>query len=55
MHFRKNSHISGILLNSCSEKLYKMLKDLLERETGLPVLGYLPACRRRRWKAAIWA
>ena len=36
------SHISGILLNSCSEKLYKMLKDLLERETGLPVLGYLP-------------
>ena len=27
MHFRKNSHISGILLNSCSEKLYKMLKS----------------------------
>ena len=42
MNFRKNSHVSGILLNSCSEKLYKMLKDLLERETGLPVLGYLP-------------
>ena len=42
VHFRKNSHISGILLNSCSEKLYKMLKDLLEKETGLPVLGYLP-------------
>lgn len=42
VHFRKNSHISGILLNSCSEKLYKKLKDLLERETGLPVLGYLP-------------
>ena len=31
-----------ILLNSCSEKLYKLLKDLLEREPGLPVLGYLP-------------
>ena len=42
VHFRKNSHISGILLNDCSEKLYKMLKALLERETGLPVLGYLP-------------
>ena len=42
VNFRKNSHISGIMLNSCSEKLYKMLKDLLERETGLPVLGYLP-------------
>ena len=42
VHFRKDSHISGILLNSCSEKLYKMLKPLLEKETGLPVLGYLP-------------
>ena len=42
VNFRKNSHISGILLNSCSEKLYKMLKPLLEKETGLPVLGYLP-------------
>ena len=42
MNFRKNSHVSGILLNSCSEKLCKMFKDLLERETGLPVLGYLP-------------
>ena len=42
VHFRKNSHIAGILLNSCSEKLYKMLKALLEAETGLPVLGYLP-------------
>ena len=42
VHFRKNSHIAGILLNSCSEKMYKMLKALLEAETGLPVLGYLP-------------
>jgi len=42
VHFRSNSHIAGILLNDCSEKLYKMLKPLLEKETGLPVLGYLP-------------
>ena len=42
VNFRKNSHVSGILLNDCSEKLYKMLKALLEAETGLPVLGYLP-------------
>ena len=42
MQFRTPSHIAGILLNDCSEKLYKMLKSLLERETGLPVLGYLP-------------
>ena len=42
MHFRENSHIAGILLNDCSEKLYKMMKALLKKETGLPVLGYLP-------------
>lgn len=42
MNFRKNSHVSGILLNDCSEKLYKMSRPMLERETGLPVLGYLP-------------
>lgn len=42
MHFRKDSHIAGILLNDCSEKLYNMLKPMLEKETGLPVLGYLP-------------
>ena len=42
VHFRKNSHLAGILLNNCSEKLYNMLKPLLEAETGLPVLGYLP-------------
>ena len=41
-NFRTPSHIAGILLNDCSEKLYKLLKPLLEQETGLPVLGYLP-------------
>ena len=50
VNFRKNSHVSGILLNDCSEKLYKMLKALLERETGLPVLGICPICRRQRRK-----
>ena len=42
VHFRPESHIAGILLNDCSEKLYNMLSPLLETETGLPVLGYLP-------------
>ena len=40
--FRSPSRIAGILLNDCSEKLYRMLKPMLEAETGLPVLGYLP-------------
>ena len=41
-NFRTPSHIVGVLLNDCSEKLYNMLKPMLERETGLPVLGHLP-------------
>ena len=42
VHFKPESHLAGILLNDCSEKLFRMLKPLLETETGLPVLGYLP-------------
>lgn len=40
--FRENSHISGIFLNDCSPMLFKSLAPMLERETGLTVLGYLP-------------
>ena len=40
--FRTPSHIVGVLLNDCTSALYKMLKPMLERETGLPVLGHLP-------------
>ena len=41
-NFRKPSHIAGILLNDCKPALYNMLAPMLEAETGLPVLGYLP-------------
>ena len=40
--FRTPSHIVGLFLNDCSPMLAKSLKPMLERETGLPVLGYLP-------------
>lgn len=40
--FREPSHIAGLLLNGCKETLYRHLAPVLERETGLPVLGYLP-------------
>ncbi|MBR6408259.1 MAG: cobyrinate a,c-diamide synthase [Clostridia bacterium] len=39
---RAQSHITGILLNRCSPVLCKNLSGMLERETGLPVLGCLP-------------
>ena len=42
MNFKNPSHIVGILLNDCPEKLYKMLKPMLEENAKIPVLGYLP-------------
>ena len=40
--FRTPSHLAGILLNDCAPHLYALLAPMLERETCLPVLGYLP-------------
>lgn len=40
--FRPESGIVGILLNDCSQGMYRQLSQMLRRETGLPVLGFLP-------------
>ena len=40
--FPENSGIGGILLADCSRSLAAYLRPVLERETGLPVLGYMP-------------
>lgn len=40
--FRENSRIQGVFLNDCSPMLLRSLAPILEKETGLPVLGYLP-------------
>ena len=40
--FRTPSHLAGILLNDCTPMLAGSLVPMLERETGLPVVGYLP-------------
>lgn len=42
MEFRQPSHIVGLLLTDCKPMLYAHLRPILERETGLTVLGYLP-------------
>ena len=42
LDFRRPSRIVGLFLNGCKPSLYAYLAPLLERETGLPVLGYLP-------------
>lgn len=40
--FRAPSHIAGILLNNCTARMHVLLAPMLEKETGLPVLGFLP-------------
>ncbi len=47
LSFRKESHISGILLNRCSAMLYPRMKEMIERELRqhgyeIPVVGYIP-------------
>ena len=42
LQFRQPSQIAGLLLTDCSAHLADYLAPMLERETGLPVLGYLP-------------
>jgi cobyrinic acid a,c-diamide synthase len=41
--FRVDSGICGVILNKCSSRLYERMKPVLEKETGIPVLGYLPS------------
>ena len=40
--FRTPSGIRGVVLNGCHERTFSRLQPVLERETGLPVLGFLP-------------
>ena len=42
MDFRRENQISALVLTCCTPGLHAHLKPILERETGLPVLGYLP-------------
>ena len=41
-NFRTPSHIAGILLNNCTARMHALLAPMLEKATGLPVLGFLP-------------
>ena len=40
--FRAPDMIQGVILNQCSPKLCRHLTPILERETGLQVLGHIP-------------
>jgi cobyrinic acid a,c-diamide synthase len=40
--FREPSHIQGVVLNNCSKVLYNEIKNLIQEETGIAVLGHVP-------------
>jgi cobyrinic acid a,c-diamide synthase len=46
--FRTPNQLAGLFLNDCSPMLARTLAPLLERETGLPVLGHLPPMEEAR-------
>ena len=42
MSFREESGIRGVILNRVSEGTARMLSPVLEKETGIPVFGFVP-------------
>lgn len=42
MAYQAGSRISGVILNRVSPMFYSRIKQLIERECHIPVLGYLP-------------
>ena len=42
LSFRSPNRIVGLFLSACGPALFERLRPVLERETGLPVLGCLP-------------
>lgn len=51
LHFRKNSHIAGVILNRVSSMYYERLAAAVEEASGLPVLGYLPESEEYRMES----
>lgn len=45
LEYREKSHIRGVLLNRLSEKQYHTLKEKIEEELRIPVLGFFPPCK----------
>ena len=42
MEYKKDSRIAGVILNRVSPMFYSRIKQVIETECGIPVLGYLP-------------
>ncbi|MCJ7855732.1 cobyrinate a,c-diamide synthase [Lachnospiraceae bacterium NSJ-143] len=49
--FRKDSNIKGVILNRVSKSTFLMLKDLIESETGIKAVGYLPELKEAAFES----
>ena len=49
--FRAESAIAALILSNCPESRAATLSPVLERETGLPVLGFLPPMAEARFES----
>lgn len=41
-NFREKHVVGGVILNRCTKALFQFLRPMIEGETEIPVLGYLP-------------
>ncbi len=42
MHYRRDSRLQGVILNRMSSMLYPRMRDLIEKQLDIKVLGYVP-------------
>lgn len=42
LEYKENSHIQGVIFNQMSPMLYPRMKELVEKELGIHVYGYVP-------------
>lgn len=42
VQFKPDSGIRGVILNNLSASLYPLYKEMIQTETGIPVIGYFP-------------
>ena len=42
MEFRPESNVAGVIINRCSKMLFSSLAPLIQKECGIPALGYVP-------------
>ena len=48
LQYDRAHRIAGIILNRTTERFYKVMKPAVEKELGLPVLGFFPEKKELR-------